>query len=125
MSNKELPCNCRKPADCPLQGKCRIKSIVYKATVTTTCDPPQHYIGCCETEFKTRYNNHRSSFNNKKKVNATELSKLIWNIKDREIQYNITWSIICNSRSCKSVSKSAISAYQKNCPFYKLNKILY
>ena len=104
-SSEELPCNCRKPNECPLQGKCRTKSIIYKATVTTTCDPPQHYIGCCETEFKTRYNNHRSSFNNKKKVNATELSKLIWNIKDKKIQYNITWSIICNSRSYKSGSK--------------------
>ena len=31
-------CNGRKPADCPLNGQCLIRSIIYQATVTTEDD---------------------------------------------------------------------------------------
>ena len=27
------PCNCRNKRDCPLEGKCRIKCVIYKASV--------------------------------------------------------------------------------------------
>ena len=73
-----LPCNCRNLPDCPLNGKCRTKSIIYKASVSTPNSPTQHYFGCCETEFKTRFYNHRG------KANATELSKTIWKYKIKE-----------------------------------------
>ena len=76
-NDKDLPCNCRNLHDCPLNGKCRTKSIIYKASVSAPNSPTQHYFGCCETEFKTRFYNHRQSFNHRDKTNATELSKTL------------------------------------------------
>ena len=70
-NDKDLPCNCKNLPDCPLNGKCRTKSIIYKASISAPNSPTQHYFGCCETEFKTRFYNHRD------KANATELSKTL------------------------------------------------
>ena len=58
----EIPCNCRTKSECPLNGKYRIKSIVYKASITAPNIPTRHYFGLCETEFKAQFHNHRSSF---------------------------------------------------------------
>ena len=53
-NDKDLPCNCRNLPDCPLNGKCRTKSIIYKASISVSNSPTKHYFGCCETEFKTK-----------------------------------------------------------------------
>ena len=50
------PCNCRNKTSCPLQGKC------LQATITQSNTGKQDYIGVTENEFKTRYNQHTSSF---------------------------------------------------------------
>ena len=94
-------CNCRIPHDCPLNGNCQIKSVIYKATVTTSNNDTKEYIGLCETTFKSRFNNHKSSFKHERKKKETALSKHIWNLKDNKIEYNIKWSILkrCNSYS--------------------------
>ena len=55
-------CNFKQPNECPLSGNCLIDNIIYKATVHTAQGPPQSYIGLCETDFKRRFNNHKSSF---------------------------------------------------------------
>ena len=39
------------------------------------------YYGKSETKFKTRFPNHKKSFNHKKHKNDTQLSNEIWNIK--------------------------------------------
>ena len=67
------PCNCRNKISCPLEGKCRESSIVYKACLLSG-NAANNYYGCCETEFKTRFNNHNQSFKFRRKSNATELS---------------------------------------------------
>ena len=55
-TNVHPPCNCRRKAECPLNGDCRKKAIVYKASISTDSnDPPKSYYGCCETEFKSRF----------------------------------------------------------------------
>ena len=74
-------CNCRIKANCPLDGACLTPSVVYKATVSTEDEPPMHYIGMTEHEFKTRYRNHKLSFNNPKYAAATTLSSHIWDLK--------------------------------------------
>ena len=39
-------CNCRKPAECPMNGNCLKESVIYQATVTTDdSNPPQTYVG--------------------------------------------------------------------------------
>ena len=97
-------CNCKNPENCPLSGNCRTKNIVYKADVTSKRES-NVYIGLCETEFKTRYNNHKSSFSLESKKNSTELSKYVWNLKEKDIDHKINWSILKHTKSYSNASK--------------------
>ena len=101
----EMPCNCRTKSECPLNGKCRIKSIVYKASITAPSIPTRHYFGLCETESKARFYNHRSLFKDQRKINATELSKAVWDYKNRRIEPLIPWSTICKAAAFKNGAK--------------------
>ena len=83
-------CNCRNSSTCPMDGKCNDQSIIYQAEVTTSTSK-ETYIGLCDTAFNLRYRNHVCSFRNDRYKHATELSKYIWNLKDRNIMYNIKW----------------------------------
>ena len=67
-----------RPTNCPLEGKCRESSIIYKATLKFN-GIAGHYYGCNETEFKTRFNNHKQSLVHRHKRNATELLKAVCN----------------------------------------------
>lgn len=97
-------CNCRDAQSCPLGGNCLAKGIVYQATVISGNDK-ETYIGLTETEFKTRYRNHKTSFNYSNKRNTTELSKHIWMLKDENKDYTLEWAILSHARpysnSCK------------------------
>ena len=88
-------CNCRKPADCPLTGNCLKESVVYQATVATVDNrPDQTYVGLTENSFKTRFTNHKASFNHPSKRLNTELSKYVWQLKDTKTNFQITWKIL-------------------------------
>ena len=102
-------CNCRTPDNCPLtcSGKCLIKCVVYKATVTAPPKPVRHYYGLTEGPFKTRYYSHTHSFRTKSCKNDTELSKYIRDLQDNKQQYQVKWDIVhlaasykCGTRQC-------------------------
>ena len=97
-------CNCRTKADCPLDNNCLVKNVIYQATVTTTT-ATNTYIGLTETEFKTRYRNHVTSFRQDRYRNATELSKYIWDLKDSDTEYNIKWAVVKRAQPYNSVTK--------------------
>lgn len=104
--NETRPCNCRDKPNCPMDGQCLSKCIVYKAVVEAN-NTNSTYYGVCEGEFKSRYNNHTKSFRLRKYENDTELSKCIWSLKDNNTEYAIKWSIVskaipykCGSRRC-------------------------
>ena len=85
-------CNCRDTASCPLDGKCLTSSIVYKATIQKASGNVS-YLGVSERPFKERYNNHTKAFRNRRYEKDTELSKLIWKLKDAGEQHTLSWSI--------------------------------
>ena len=88
-------CNCRRPAECPMDGNCLKESVIYQATVTTEDNnPPQTYVGLTENSFKTRYSNHKTSFCNSNKRLSTELSKHIWHLRDNNANFKVTWKIL-------------------------------
>ena len=91
-------CNCRIKENCPLGGECLKKDIVYKATVKTD-NNLKIYFGLTEREFKTRFNNHKMSFKNNDYAKSTELSKYIWNLKDRDEHFEIKWNIAAQAKS--------------------------
>ena len=99
-------CNCRSKPNCPMNGECLTKCIVYKASVKTSENTLVYY-GASEGEFKTRFSNHKKSFNNSKYRNDTELSKLIWNLKEQSTPFEVSWEIEskafpykCGTRRC-------------------------
>ena len=88
-------CNCRKPADCPLAGNCLKESVVYQATVATADNRPDlTYVGLTENSFKTRFTDHKASFNHPNKRLNTELSKYFWQLKYTKTNFQITWKIL-------------------------------
>ena len=97
------PCNCQQPANCPLPGACRTESIVYKATVTHD-DGRNFYYGTAEELAKKRISEHYTSFRHRQYKNNTELSKFIWQLKDKGKNYNVTWEIArkCQKYKCGS-----------------------
>ena len=98
-------CNCRRKTDCPMDGNCLSECLIYKASVITIAN--RYYCGTCENTFKERYNNHKCSFRNKSPEKNTELSKCVWELKEKDINYIINWDIamkshkyVCGSRKC-------------------------
>ena len=89
-------CNCRNPQNCPLEGECLSKKVLYEAIVTSdiTNYGEKVYKGITEPAFKERFRNHEKSFNHKKYSTETELSKEIWRIKGKNGNYNVRWRIL-------------------------------
>jgi len=99
---KTKMCNCRKPEMCPLKGQCLKAAVIYEATVAVEQEKKEHkYIGLTENTFKTRFSAHTSSFKLEKLRNQTELSKKIWELKDQQLPYKVTWKIIQHAHPYK------------------------
>ena len=97
-------CNCRKKDECPLEGKCRSKEIVYQAQVKSS-KGTETYVGVTATEFKTRLANHRQSFKKSSLKTATELSKYVWSLKEDDQAYEIKWKILGRAKPYSNITK--------------------
>ena len=104
--DKDKPCNCRNKTNCPLQGKCQTKSVIYQADVKQEDGTIYSYIGLTEHTFKKRWYNHCQSFKHRRYETSTELSKLIWKLKDEGTQYTITWRILTKCQAYKPGSRA-------------------
>ena len=77
--------NCRNRNDCPLDGSCLTESVIYKCHVTQSeNDEGKHYIGLTGGKFKDRWASHNHSFRHEKASKSTELSKYIWELKNKQ-----------------------------------------
>ena len=56
--------------------------------------------------FKERFNDHKKSFSKIEYRNSTELSKYAWDLKERERDFTIQWSILKRENSYSSGKKS-------------------
>ena len=105
-SAKTKLCNCRKKGECPLSGQCLTSGVVYQAKIRRKDnDKFETYVGLKADAFKTRYRNHKTSFENKTYRNSTELSKHVWSLKDHNIEHEITWQIVCRTKLYSSSTK--------------------
>ena len=83
-------CNCRQTETCPLDCQCLNSSTIYQATVTRQDNKKEeNCIGLTDNTFKARYKAQTSSFRNENKRYATTLSKYVWSLKDKGMQYSI------------------------------------
>ena len=121
VMNRDGQCNCSNRENCPLDGKCLSSCVVYTAAVTA--ENIEHiYHGSTEGEFKARYNGHGTSFRLRSHEKESELSKFIWSLKDKGVQYSIKWSIAaqahpykCGTRRCDvCISEKTIIARSKH-----------
>ena len=99
-------CNCIKKDECPLNNKCLTTNLVYEATLKSTNHnyQPKTYIGISEGTFKTRYANHKKSFNHRKYEMDTTLSKEVWKLKDNNETPTVTWKI---KKKCTPLKQNA------------------
>ena len=63
------------------------------------------YIGASE-KFKERFRNHTKSFRHRIYASETELSKYIWELKDKNIDFEIKWDILKRTNGYNKISKS-------------------
>lgn len=105
QNDPEKPCNCRRKPECPLDGRCQASGIVYEATVSCL-NETKTYTGLTETPFKVRYANHTLSFRNDRYRNSTELSKHLWQLKEKGQDSTITWAIKDTARPYNSATKT-------------------
>ena len=89
-------CNCTDRTRCPLDGKCLTTALVYGSAVTAD-DESGNYVGISEPPFKSRRSDHRTSFNDRRYENKTDLSKKVWELRDKGKLPHISWSIIRKS----------------------------
>lgn len=116
QKSENLDCNCRQKQNCPLNGKCRQKNVIYKCVASVPNKPDKVYIGLTEGEWKKRHSGHKTSFKHKKHAKSTALSIYFWNIKEKEkVDPILTWSIL------KSVP--AYSNITKRCPLCLQEKL--
>ena len=115
VPTETVTCNCRVKDNCPLNGKCLTKSIIYKCDVTAPEIGKKSYIGLTEGEWKTRYNNHKQSFKHRKHSKSTTLSAYIWKLKDEfSITPTLSWSIVKKVPSYSNITKKCnLCLYEK------------
>ena len=98
LLSNDLPasaqCNCKHEKECPLDGKCLVKNIVYKTEIASQNGTVKTYTGMTSNSLKKRYRNHLKSFNHRQYSSETELSKHVWNLKNDHIRFAIKWSIV-------------------------------
>ena len=104
------PCTCRANS-CPVAGKCKEECTVYQATVKhfsteTGLEIKETYIGLASTTFYKRHQNHKTSFKLRSHETKSKLSKHIWQLKDKNIKFGISWKIIDRARKFTPISKT-------------------
>ena len=86
---------------------------MYKATITTA-NEMKVYVGMTESLFKSRFNNHNMSFKHRKYWHSTIFSAYVWDLKDKNIDHTIKWSVI--KKACQiteSFSKMKLTSSAK------------
>ena len=96
-SNKNRSYNCRNKECCPLEDLCLRKCMVYEAKVSIENNFKLYYF-TCKGEFKSRFHNNTKSFRDK--GSETELSKYIWQLKDKSKNCNIRLKIFMYASHC-------------------------
>ena len=102
----EFGCNCTgRCGPCPLGGRCLVENVVYKATVTTDNNETDTYTGLTSQTFKKRWYKHRETINDENHPSPTTLSTHIWDLKSRNKNFDIKWSIIDRAKDFNPITR--------------------
>ena len=108
-------CDCHNSFKCPLANNFLAYKIVYQEEVITEDNNPSNcYLGSSETAFNQSYRNHKTYFNDIISWTDTGLSKLVWDLKSKNFNFEIKWSITKCTLGCNSVTKPfSLCLYEK------------
>ena len=70
------------------------QNTLYQADISSENFQTKIYYGISKTKFKTRFSNHKKSFNHEKHKNGTQLSNELWNIKASKEEPVLVWKIL-------------------------------
>ena len=88
-------CNCRHPGECPMNGKCLVRNVIYKGDVNNQTDNQSNaYVGLTSMAFKDRYVLHNQGIRHRNHANSCELTKHVWTLKDSNKEFSIGWNIL-------------------------------
>ena len=90
--NVDRLCNCRNKDNCPIDGKCLQTCIVYRADVITN-KHSDIYDGASDGEFNFWHSNHTNWLCHRHHKQDKELSKHIWKLQDKNINFTVKWSV--------------------------------
>ena len=79
--------------------------VIYKVEVNGEGLTPETYTGLTSQTLKKRYHGHTSSFAKRDSNSSTNLSSYIWDLKDLDMNYNISWSVIDRGKPFNPVTK--------------------
>ena len=66
--------------------------------------PVESYIGLRAPTFKSRLGNHTKSFNHERYEKETKLSRHIWSLKRKKVDFEIKWKIIAKAKPFNPVT---------------------
>ena len=108
-------CNCtRAMGPCPLGGKCLVNSVVYKAEVVENNSTFNTYTGLTSNTFKDRYYGNRHSFKKRDSNHSTTLSSHIWDLNNKNENYEVHWSIFERAKEFNLDTQNVDCASKKN-----------
>ena len=94
-------CNCHEPQSCPIGNHCQTRSLIYRGDLKyevtrqgSQIEINKVYFGNSMNTFKERYGVHKSSFTHQRYKESTGLSSFIWKIKERNLPYRLTFSVV-------------------------------
>ena len=100
-------CNCDSGVvGCPVQGKCQQTGVLYRASIRENMSGKvETYTGLTSRKFKDRWNEHNNDFEKPQKRTKTMLSTHVWNLKDKGLDFIISWEILDRCPSYNPISK--------------------
>ena len=92
----KIDCKCEGgPQNCPVNGDCKDKWVVYSAKVTENISgKSETYTGLTSRAFMTRRKEHLRDFEDPDCRISSRLSGHIWDLKDQGLGYSLSWSIL-------------------------------
>ena len=101
-------CNRWVKEECPMGSKCQTMDAVYDCCVPSP-EPRKIYVGLAEGKWKQRYYNHKKSFNHKRYLHETTLSRYMWHLKETlYITPNLKWSAVMCVTPYSNISKKCL-----------------
>ena len=128
-STNKVDCNCRNKKNCPLGGYCVLNgtNVIYNCDVISK-NTTENYQGST-TNFKSRYNGHKSSFKSEKK--STSLASYCKSLIKLNEPFSLKWTIInsCtrlhnNNGECNLCNLEKAAILENSPTLNKKNEIL-